>query len=1010
VHRLTVTQLAAVLAAEPVAGRGLAPVSALGREALAARVAYHLRRRGEMRYFEPVAAMPGFPRALAATLAELRLNGVDAEALAGTGAPGRDLAALLGLYERELRERSLADLPELLRLAAGVARGRRHGLLDLPLLLLYAPSDSAAEREFLEAVAGRAPAVLAVALSGDELSIAALERMVHARAESADAAASSSTLDRLRASLFASQAAPAPPPDDSVEFFSAPGEGLEAAEIARRLLRLGRQGVAFDRMAILLRNPERYQPLVEEALRRAGIPGYFSRGSARPDPAGRALLALLACAAEGCTATRFAEYLSLGQVPELDETGAPARADAGWVPPDDELWAALHGAQPEREARPEEGGGSLSVPFGWERLLVDAAVIGGRERWERRLRGLGAEFRLQLEELAGDDAAREHVARQLHRLRALERFALPLIEMLAALPRSASWGEWLERLAGLAETALRRPESVLAVLNELQPMREVGPADLDEVAGVLSDRLRFLRREPPGRPYGRVFVGTIEEARGRAFDAVFLPGLAEGLFPRRALEDPLLLDAPRRALHGGLRVQEHRVAAERLLLRTAAAAAGRLLVSYPRIDTAQGRPRVPSFYAMEIVRAAEGSLPDLRAFEQRAMRAAPARLGWPAPVEEQEAIDDAEYDLAWLARCLRMPPGQAKGRGRYLVEVNPHLARSLRTRGRRWRNFWSGADGIVEPDPAAAAILARHRLAARAYSASSLQQFAACPYRFVLHAIHQLRPREQPVPLERMDPLTRGSLFHEAQFELFREIAEGAEGDILDLADRVLDRVAARYAEELAPAIPRVWSGEVEELRKDLRGWIGTLRHSLAEWEPMAYEYAFGMPLEDARDPHSTEAEAVVLDGVRLRGSVDLVERHRSRGTLRVTDHKTGRPALRAPRFVGGGAVLQPLLYSLAAECLLEQPVESGRLFYCTERGGFREVTIPVTDEARLHIRRAVGAIDQAIRDGFLPAAPQAEACDTCDYRPVCGPYEERRVRYKKRAPLEPLVELRSTP
>src|SRR5581483_7882539 len=107
----------------------------------------------------------------------------------------------------------------------------------------------------------------------------------------------------------------APDTPGAFDLFSAPGEGLEAVEIARRILRLAREGVAFDHVAILLRNPERYQPMVEEALRRARIPAYFSRGTARPDPAGRAFLALLGCAAEKCSASRFAEYLSLGQVP-----------------------------------------------------------------------------------------------------------------------------------------------------------------------------------------------------------------------------------------------------------------------------------------------------------------------------------------------------------------------------------------------------------------------------------------------------------------------------------------------------------------------------------------------------------------------------------------------------------------------------------------------------------------------------------------------------------------------
>src|SRR5258708_40210535 len=144
------------------------------------------------------------------------------------------------------------------------------------------------------------------------------------------------TLDRVRYWLCSPQQPPAAPPDANL-IFSAPGENLECVEIARRIRALAEQGVNFDRIAILLRNVEQYQPLVEEALRRAAIPAYFSRGVARPDPAGRAFLALLACAGEGCSASRFAEYLSLGQLPPVDKNGAPVKQPLQWIPPDDEI-------------------------------------------------------------------------------------------------------------------------------------------------------------------------------------------------------------------------------------------------------------------------------------------------------------------------------------------------------------------------------------------------------------------------------------------------------------------------------------------------------------------------------------------------------------------------------------------------------------------------------------------------------------------------------------------------
>src|ERR1043166_7512316 len=282
-------------------------------------------------------------------------------------------------------------------------------------------------------------------------------------------------------------------------------------------------------------------------------------------------------------------------------------------------------------------------------------------------------------------------------------------------------------------------------------MGQVGPATLEEVAEVLSERLRFLRREPPQRRYGHVFVGSIDEARGCEFGIVFLPGLAEGLFPQRALEDPLLLDDFRRLAGEHLLVRDDRVDRERLRLHLAVAAAReRLIASYPRMDVAEARPRVPSFYALELPRAIEGSLPELSAFERRAREAAPARLNWPAPRDAADAIDDAEYDLVMLDGALA-----DKNRARYLVEANPHLARSLRTRWSRWRPAWKEADGLITADPDALAALAANRLNARAWSPSVLQQFAVCPYRFALHGIYELRPREEAAALEQMDPLTR---------------------------------------------------------------------------------------------------------------------------------------------------------------------------------------------------------------------------------------------------------------
>src|SRR5260221_13912492 len=82
------------------------------------------------------------------------------------------------------------------------------------------------------------------------------------------------------------------------------------------------RGVRFDEMAVFLRTPQQYLGLLEHACARGGVPVYFDRGTRRPDPAGRAFVALLMCAVEGLSAKRFDEYLSLGQVPTVNSRQA----------------------------------------------------------------------------------------------------------------------------------------------------------------------------------------------------------------------------------------------------------------------------------------------------------------------------------------------------------------------------------------------------------------------------------------------------------------------------------------------------------------------------------------------------------------------------------------------------------------------------------------------------------------------------------------------------------------
>jgi CRISPR/Cas system-associated exonuclease Cas4 (RecB family) len=104
------------------------------------------------------------------------------------------------------------------------------------------------------------------------------------------------------------------------------------------------------------------------------------------------------------------------------------------------------------------------------------------------------------------------------------------------------------------------------------------------------------------------------------------------------------------------------------------------------------------------------------------------------------------------------------------------------------------------------------------------------------------------------------------------------------------------------------------------------------------------------------------------------------------------------------------VLYSLAVEQALGTPVGFGRLFYCTAAGGFTDHHIAVNETNRRAGLEALEIVDRSIELGFLPPAPAQGACAWCDFRVVCGPHEEQRVRHKSQDKLGDLEALRSRP
>ena len=210
------------------------PLSRLGAEAIVARVVHRLKAKCGLGRYQPVGETPGFVRAIAAVIAELRLARLTSDAIIKV-AP--DLMRLTEAYEAALAEAELTDWPGVLNLATETAsdRASSHRLIKLPMLLVDVPISSEADVAFLRALAAAAPDILAIVPRGDQPTLGRIRDVLHWKFENLDRAprgkkdhvGKEGALERLQRQLFSDHATVLQaPPDNEVEVFSAPGDAL----------------------------------------------------------------------------------------------------------------------------------------------------------------------------------------------------------------------------------------------------------------------------------------------------------------------------------------------------------------------------------------------------------------------------------------------------------------------------------------------------------------------------------------------------------------------------------------------------------------------------------------------------------------------------------------------------------------------------------------------------------------------------------------------------------------
>ena len=530
------------------------PLGAAQREALAAAVA----RSVPLGALAGAARRNGFARALADFIDELRAAGVPAAPLeaglrrGGGGAESyaRELVSLYGAYQERLAALGRDDGHDLARAAIEGLAGQPGAWGGRPVFL-YGFDDLTPEQlRLVDALSGAAEVTVAlvhepgrVALAARARSVEQLERLGVDHSESLPRTAAAGTLAHLERS-FLEDAFERRDPGDALQLLEAAGARAEVEQIAAKITRLLREGVAADAVVVIAREPALHAGLLEHVFAAYGIPAAVHASMPLGHTAlGRAIIPLVRLAGRSGAPGDLVTFL------RCSGRGSDRAVD-----------------RLEREVRVRRIDSAAEAIEAWE--------DGGRRRlWE-----LGA---IRQAAAHGPAALLDSVA----------DLARNLLEY--PVTRSAPRFEGGRRRDQLAAEAAARELAELAALAALDPA--LGP----ELASLPELLEGFELRRHVGPVRGRVEVLSPYRARARRWPHVFVMSLQDGEFPRRGREDPFLTVEQRRA--AGLPERADRVAEERYLFHVALSRATRRLHLSFRTADDEGRAAAPSPFVADVL-------------------------------------------------------------------------------------------------------------------------------------------------------------------------------------------------------------------------------------------------------------------------------------------------------------------------------------------------------------------------------------------------------------------------
>jgi RecB family exonuclease len=778
----------------------------------------------------PSSATAGFADSVLSAIDELDSGLVEATALAG------ELPELVAGYRAELARLGLRDRNGLRRDAVERLRSDLGSWSGAPVFAYGFEDLTGAEWALLEALAARTDVTVSIPYEPGRVASQALERTVGDLAELARGAVEElprgprfttpAALVHLERELFTDDALPGPSLDGSIRFLEGAGTRGTVELLASEVAALLRGGTPPERIAVVCESSERWRAPLEAAFMSLQIPCAVEHGRR------------LAETALGSAALSLLRYAWLGG----------RRGD---------LFAFLRSPFSGLERR--------SVDFVEGRLRGRAVSDPGRvDEESERLRGA------PMPALSAVRAEPDAV-----------HAASDLVELMM---RNA-WGLESPPTTSEARSDARAYRAALRTLEELGVLAGAGAAAEPEDVVAALERTRVAPESPAT---GCVAVLDHERARTRAFDVVFVLGLEEGAFPRRARPSPLLSDDLRRELGGRLE-RPDAVTRDRYLFYTTCTRASQRLVLVREAAGDDGTPREPSPF-WDDVRALFDEWEVQRATLRRALSA----LTW--------TLDSAPSERERLRALVRLAVDDVEGA--YSLAAANDWSRRLD----RARRAFERATSLCSP------VVLEPFATKTVFSATELERFADCSSAWLVErVVDPKRIDAEP------DPILRGQVLHTALHRFYAQLpreldAERVTPEILEPATALALRCLDDALESgVRLDLTAIQAAELRHtLRADLEGFVRDEAASGVGFVPRRLEVAFG----SERAAPELQRGLPLAEGLWLSGKIDRidVDPYSARGI--VQDYKSGKGAHSA-REIDRELRLQIPLYILALRDLV---------------------------------------------------------------------------------------------